>query len=148
MENRLHYLDSKGAEMITTSPVKEIVLYNEKGDSLYRFINATSISATAKKGWYLWLLSGKASLYEVFEKQLVEEKPYGSATTEQRIKTKKSYVVFYNNTLLGFNKAKQIPSVLANKKNELEAFIQKQNKDLQEQDRIVEVITYYNSLLQ
>jgi hypothetical protein len=147
MEKKIHYLDPKGNQLITTSPIKEIVLYDEKEDSLFRFVNATTLSAAAKNGWYLWLLSGKASLYEVFEKQLVEEKPYGSATTEQRIKTKKSYVVFYNNALLGFSKAKQIPSILANKKSELEAFMQKQNKDLSEQDRIIAVITYYNSML-
>ncbi len=147
MDNAIHFLDIKGAEMITTSHIKEIILSNDAQDSLYRFINGAAISDAAKKGWYLWLLSGKASLYLVFNKEIIEEKPYGSATTEQRIQTKKAYVIVYNNALFGFTKIKQLPEILANKKQELETYLQKQPKNSSEENRIVDLVSYYNSLL-
>jgi hypothetical protein len=147
MENQLHYLDVKGNEMITTSAIKEVVLANEAKDSLFRFVAAKTVSPAAKDGWYLWLQSGKASLYQIIRKELTEEKPYGSATTEQRIKTKKEYIIFYNNALFSFSKIKQVPAILANKKTELETYLQKQNKNSPEEDRITELISFYNTLL-
>ncbi|HVG42509.1 MAG TPA: hypothetical protein VM888_12920 [Chitinophagaceae bacterium] len=147
MQDQIHYLDAKGNEMIMTSPIKEIIIANDTKDSLFRFIPSAGVAPTAKKGWYLWQQTGKASLYVLYDKELLEEKPYGSATVEQRIKTKKSYVIAYNNALFGFYKIKQVPSILANKKGQLEGFIQKQSKDESEEERIVALIGYYNSLL-
>lgn len=147
MENKIHYLDPKGNELIATQLVKEITFYDPAHGASFRFVNADNVASTAKSGWYLLLFSGKASLYQVFDKQVFEDKPYGTATTEQRIKTKNTYLVVHNNVQLSVKKLKELPEILNNKKSELEAFIKNQNKNFSEQDRIIDAITYYNSLL-
>src|SRR5690349_12115000 len=53
MENQVHFLDIKGQEMITTSPIKEIILSNDTKDSLFRFVHASAVSQTVKDGWFL-----------------------------------------------------------------------------------------------
>ena len=95
----------------------------------------------------MWLVSGTASLYKRFEKDLSEFKGYGSATVEQRIKTREKYLILYNNSFLEVKKIKDVPSLLPIKKKELEEFLK--NKDDQKasmEDRMVKLIEYFNSL--
>ena len=150
LENKVHYLDDKKIELIVTTPIKEIVLTNAAGDN-FKFVHSSSFEQSIrgqKEGWYLWLSTGTASLYKVFEKNLTEIKPYGSATSEQRIQTSEKYLILYNNVFLEVKKPKDIPSVLTNKKAELEAFF-KTNDDSKAtmDDRFIKLIDYFNSLL-
>ena len=150
VDNNVHYLDEKQKEMILTTPVKEVVLTNASGDN-FKFVHSSSFEKSvnvSKEGWLLWLCTGQASLYKTFVKTLSETRPYGSATTEQRIQTTEKYLILYNNAFLEARKIKDVPSVLANKKKELEAFL-KNNDDQNAtmDDRFVKLIEYYNSLL-
>lgn len=147
LENQVHYLDGKELERVATSPIKEIVLYDEARDELYRFVIAESISAEASKGWYLWLSTGRASLYKGLKKKLTEQKPYGSATTEQFINTRETYFILFENRWIPVTKITQVPSLLPNKKAELEAFIKTQRSNGSMDDRMIELIAYYNTLL-
>jgi hypothetical protein len=146
MENRVHYLDN-GVELVTETPLKEIVVTDGAGNN-YRFVHSGSLLKDAKPVWYLWLSTGKASLYKQFEKSVFEEKPFGSATTEQTIRTKETYIILYNNALLEVKKIRDLPSVLANKKTELEAFLRtRDDRNASMDDRMTAIIEYYNSLL-
>jgi hypothetical protein len=147
LENTVHYKDQKENEIIANTPIREVILYHEQNDALYRFVNSQLVHASAKKGWYLWLHTGKASLYKYFNKQLIEQKPFGAATTEQYIKTKTSYFILYNNTLFQVNKLKEVPDVLANQKAALKQFIAEKNKTSATLDEQMEaLLVYYNSL--
>jgi hypothetical protein len=149
-DNELHYLDAKDVELVATSPVKEVVISDALGNS-YRFVHTAFITQTAaapKKGWLLLLSPGTASLYKSFTKVVSESKPYGSATTEQRMRTNESYMVYYNNSLLEIKKIKDAPTVLANKQKELEEFLKnKDDKKLSMDERFKALIEYYNSLV-
>lgn len=150
LENNLHYLSEKGDELIARSPVKEAVLEDEKTGELFRFVHSSALPAThqrVKEGWYLWLCGGKASLYKYFQKDMFAQKPYGSATEEQRIHTKEVYYLFYNGAVFSPRKPKDVPSLLANKKEELESFLKKENAAETLDDRFTALISYYNSLL-
>jgi hypothetical protein len=150
LDNKIHYLDANGKEFIATTSVKEVVL---SADSVtnYRFVHSSTFSQsvnTMKDSWYLWLLTGTASLYKIFEKNLSEQKPYGSATFEQHIKTLEKYLILYNNAFLEVKKLKEVPSVLSNKKAELEAFLKtKDDPKASMDDRFIKLIEYYNSLI-
>jgi len=150
VDNNVHYLDEKQKEMILTTPVKEIVLSNALGDN-FRFIHSSYFEKPVnapKEGWYLWLCNGQASLYKTFIKTVSETRPYGSATTEQRIQTTEKYLLFYNNAFLEVKKIKDVPSVLANKKKELEDFLKTtDDPKATMDDRFVKLVEYYNSLL-
>jgi hypothetical protein len=65
------------------------------------------------------------ALYKHFGKELLQDKRYGSSTTEQRITT--LYYLFYlvNGTATEVKKLKELPYALPDKEKELRAFIRK-----------------------
>ena len=148
LDNELYYLAPNGAEMIATTPVKEILLRDTITGASYHFFHASLFPATipSKKVWSLELIEGKASLYQSFHKQIQEHKAYGSATVEQRIRTSEEFFILYNNTILPVKKAKEIPSVLPGKTKELESFLTTLRGS--EAEKLIAVVKYYNSLFQ
>lgn len=149
IDNKIHYKDEKGNEFIATTPVKEAVLTDDAGNN-YKFVRISTLQKTnvpVKDGWCLWLGSGAAALYKFFNKNVYEQTPYNSATTEQYIKTTEKYMVVYNNLLIEIKKIKDAPGVLANKKAELEEYLKnKDNAKESMDDRFAHLIEYYNSL--
>lgn len=150
LANTVHFLDDKEKEFTVTMPIKQVVLTDASANN-YRFDHSSAlanISNVEKNKWYLWLATGTASLYKEFEKDLTEFRGYGSATTEQRIKTREQYVIVYNNSLLEVKKIKDVPSLLTDKKKELEDYLKtKDDQKASIDDRMVKLIEYYNSLL-
>jgi len=150
LNNEIHYLDDKGTELTPVVSIKQIVLTDSNGNN-YKFVHSSVLpvkSKSTKEGWYLWLASGKASLYKFFSKHLSEIKPYNSATVEQHIQTKENYLVLYNNSFIEIKKLKDAPAVLANKKAELENFLKTKDKQTDSMDdRFTALIEFYNSLL-
>ncbi|MFL5809507.1 MAG: hypothetical protein ACJ749_08290, partial [Flavisolibacter sp.] len=64
------------------------------------------------------------------------------------MRTNESYLFYYNNTLMEIKKIKDAPSVLANKKTELEEFLKnKDDKKLSMDERFKALIDHYNSLV-
>ncbi len=144
------YKNEKGEEMITTTSIKEVILTDALGNN-FRFIHSSALprneAGLLKEGWYQWMASGSASLYKFYNKQLTESAPYGSATTEQKIKTKEKYLVVYNNAYFEISKIKDTPGILANKKTELEAYLKKEEKSSSLDDRLTAIIQFYNGLI-
>jgi hypothetical protein len=148
-DHELRYLDDKGKELIASKNIREVVLFDSVRNMNFRFFHSSSLPVVTglNEGWYQWLHSGNATLYKYFKKSISENKPYGSATTEQSISTAEQYLVLYNNVLLEIKRIKDAPSVLSNKKAELEAYLKtKDNKALSMDDRMTALIAYYNSL--
>lgn len=149
VDNTIHYLDDKEKEFIATTPIKEVVL-TDGLDNNYRFLHSSgleNIVNAEKDKWYLWLVTGTASLYKKFEKDLSEFKGYGASTAEQHIKTREKYLILYNNSFLEVKKIKDVPSLLVNKKKELEEFLKTQDDEKKSmEDRLVNLIEHYNSL--
>jgi len=150
LENQVHYQDEKQNELVTTTPLKEIVLTDPQGNN-FRFVKGSTLQQATpqtQNSWFLWLASGTASLYKLYDKKMFEQTPYNSATTEQHIKTTEKYMVQYNNGLFEIKKLKDAPSVLANKKTELEEFLKtKDDKNKSMDERFIALVEYYNSLV-
>ena len=146
MDGHVHYLDAKGTEYIATTQVKEIILNDSVNNKDFRFLSSFGLPLL-KAGWYVPLVEGTASLYKIFDKTLREDKPYGSALTEQKIVTKEKYVIVYNNQAFYLKNDKEVPSVLADKKVDVESFLKDQNKKQSLQEKLVETVRYYNTLV-
>ena len=148
-DQQLHFKGEKNEELVATTPVREVII--AEADNKYHFIHSSFITITGtqpKTGWYLRLDSGMASLYKSFTKEISENKPYGSATTEQKMHTMETYLIHYNNTLLEIKKIKDAAKVLANKEKELEEYLKtKDDKKLSMDERLKALITHYNTLL-
>lgn len=151
-DQQLHYKGEKDAELVATTPIKSVIIYDPSNGSKYQFVHSSFILVTtdqpAKRGWFQLLDSGKASLYKTFTKEISENRPYGSATVEQKMRTTETYLVYYNNAFLEIKKIKEAPKVLANKEKELEEYLSKKDdKKTSLDERMRALINYYNSLL-
>jgi hypothetical protein len=148
LETSLEFQDSKGEVMVCTQPVKRVVLKDSAHAASYSFVHSRFLPSSSefRNTWLLELVSGNASLYRVFKKQINEVRPYGSATTEQHILTSYAYFLLQNNTFTRIKKTADIVDLLGNKKAELLNFIKTNNLSNKEEGDMIKLIAYYNSL--
>jgi hypothetical protein len=153
IENELHYLDSAGREMIATEPVVEVLLTDSLTGKRYRFVHSSAIAVTEKpaRGWYELLTTGTtagtANLFRQFHKEIVETRPYGSATYEESIKTSSYFFVAYNNAFTPVKRVKDLPTILGAKKTELNNFISSRELSGKSESDFISVVEYFNSLV-
>lgn len=147
--NEVHYQDAKGNDFIATLPVKKVVFTDAL--ATFSFVHASLLPKSTvplKASWYLELYSDSASLYKYFVKQLTENRPYNSATYEQKIQTVDVYRVHYNNSAVEIKKLKDAPSLFGDKKAALEAYLKTgDDKKASMDDRMIAFVAYLNSLL-
>jgi len=148
LESQVNYLDEKQIEMIATTPVREVVLWDTIQKKDYRFISSTYMETTPapEKGFYELLHAGKAKLYKQHKKLIRENRPYGSATFEQTIQTEMGYFILTNNQWTRIKKLKDLPAIFPDKKTELQKFISDKKLSGDKQENFEAVIAYYNSL--
>jgi hypothetical protein len=149
VDQELHYLNLKKEEMITTVPIREIMIMDTAGKT-YGFIHSSFMPQAAKPikpGWYLVLSNDATPLYKMFTKVVSENKPYGSATVEQRMRTTETYIVYALDGYHEIKKIKDAPSAFPEKKSELETFLKnKDDKALSMDQRLIALVDYYDSL--
>ena len=148
LESQVNFLNNKQEELVVGTPLREVTLLDTVNQKNYHFIFSDHIESTDKveKGFYQILQKGKAGLYAYHKKVLKETRDYNSATYEQSIET---YVIYY--VLLGgqwkkINKIKDLPSILSDKKREVQEYISSKGLSGYKQAEVESVINYYNSL--
>jgi hypothetical protein len=148
LEAQVNYLDDKQNEMIASSPVKEVVLWDTILKKDHRFIFSDYIGSSQKleKDFYELLQAGKAELYKQYKKSLLESKPYGFATFEQRIKTDTRYYVLVNGQWTKVKKLKDLTTVFPDKKDEVLKFISDRKLSGDSEANFEAIVFYYNSL--
>ncbi len=75
-----------------------------------------------------------------------EERPYGSATIEQSIRTSFQYYALSNGKFTQVKKFKELPDVLPGKKDEVTQYIKTNNLAGKTDDEYRSVFNYYNGL--
>lgn len=148
-DNQLLFLNDNNREFICTIPLKEMTLTDTTTGNAYRFVQASQLpfAAVSKKGWYMELVNDKVPLYKQFTKVVSENKPYGSSVAEQKINTTELFLIGYYNALHPVKKPKDVPGILADRKKELEAYLQTEaGQKGSNTDKIIALVTYYNSL--
>jgi len=126
LENEIHYLDSAGAEMISTQHIKSIIFKSGNNDTSAVFVSGYAFPSNdvmPASNWMQLLSKGKASLLKQYDKKIAETKGYASATVEKNILTEIKYFVWYKNTLTRIKNCSEItdllqdPKLQAGKKN-------------------------------
>jgi hypothetical protein len=148
LDGALYYLNNKKEEFSTQNSLREIAFRDQEG-IVYRFVHSRHIDAPGlKEGWYQLLTDGKARLYKLYDKTSSIQKPYGSATEEQTIRTRERYFVVQDQAVYELKKLKEAPAVLPAKKEELKTFLAaKDLEGLSTEARYKALIEYYNTLL-
>jgi len=148
MESQVNFLNSKQEELIVGTPLRQVTLLDTVNKKDYHFIFSDYIETTDKpeKGFYQILQKGQAVLYAQHKKTLKETRPFNSATYEQSIETYLTYYVLLGGQWKKINKIKDLPSVLSDKKSEVQAYINSKGLSGYKQQDVESVISYYNSL--
>jgi hypothetical protein len=147
-DNSLLFLNADSNEMIATASIKNVTLFDKFADKEYEFTFSSFIKAAgnAEKGWYQVLTSGRAIIYKRITKKIDEVRPYGSATIEQIITTVNQYFLFANSTFSAVKKFKDLPGLLADKKEDLNKYINSMKFTGKSDADYTDLVTYYNQI--
>lgn len=150
MESHINFLNDKQIEMLVAIPIRELTLLDTLNKKKYHFIHSDFIKTYEKteKGFYQVLQKGKACLYSFYNKTIKETRAFNAATFEQSIQTDVTHLVLLDGRWKKFNKIKSLPSLLSDKKNEVQKYIDKNNLSGYKQEDVELVIQYYNSLFE
>ena len=149
LESQVNYLNDKQIELIASTPVREVILWDTIFNRDHRFIFSDYIETTDKpeKDFYELLQTGKAELYKQHKKGMFENKPYGSATVEQTIQTDLHFFVLLSGKWIKLKKLKDLPTVFPDKKDEISKFISDKKLSGDNEKNFEAIVTHYNSLV-
>jgi hypothetical protein len=150
MENKIHFQDEKGNEMVATTKVRQLVLIDTIKQTAFSFVHSSSLKTTdPRSGWYQLLAEASlAKLYKQSVKNLQEIKPYNSATVEQYIRTADYYYILYNGKLTAVKKIKDIADILGDKKPKILKYISENKLNGKSDNDFINVMSFYKSLQQ
>jgi hypothetical protein len=147
VDQQLHYLKD-GVEYITDQPLNEVLIDDKQTGKLYVFRSGfPPVQHATSKTFYLALAEGEVLLLKHIRKIITESTPFGSATTQQTIKNAETYYIWKKGAMIKIKNDKQsLLSVLENKKQELETFINENNINFRSEEDLIKCINYYNTL--
>jgi hypothetical protein len=147
IDNTVHYKSEDDQELVATTPIRTVVLYDAVLDKTLQFDHSDFISASkVETGWYQLLDTGKVWLYKHHNKSTRENKPYGSATTEQYITTSYSYYILVDSVFTPVKKIKAVADILQDKKAELLEYINLNILNGKSDKDYLALVAYYNKL--
>jgi hypothetical protein len=148
LDKEINYIDNRGDELVATTPIREVILWDTISKTDHRFVVSEYIEADKKpeKDFYELLQSGAAELYKQYKKTLVETQVYGNATWEQKIFTDTRYYLLHQKQWRRIKKLNDLPEFFADKKKELQQFITTKNLSGDSEENFTAVVKYYNSL--
>ena len=148
LDFQVNYMGEKQIELVASTPIREIVLWDTINNKDYRFVSSNFIEAAEKpeKDFYELLQAGKAELYKQHKKHMLESKPYGSATVEQRIQTEIFYFVLKDKQWKRVKKLKDLTALLNDKASDIAKFISDNKITGDNQANFESVIAHYNGL--
>lgn len=148
LADEIHYKDKAGNPLIATTSIREIWLQDEKAKKKFHFVHSSFIGSNtaAATGWHQLLAEGKVLLFKKHIKEIVEVKPYGSATNEQHINTVYRYFLLHNNVFSPLKSLSAIPELLSDKTEELRLYISNNKLKGKGDSDYISLVSYYNSL--
>jgi hypothetical protein len=148
LRDELFFKDIKTEQLLAfVIPVVEFKLNEkEQGSSLYRN-GYKAINENTEKSYYQVLFDGGTQLLKRTSKKINEEKPFNSASTIKSFEVLTFYYISNNNTLIKIRKDKKsVLTALANQSAALEKYIQEKSLNLKNEEDLIQLIQYYNSL--
>jgi hypothetical protein len=151
-DNQVIFVDDNGAEMITGTPIKKLKYkrVKEDGSGMEEIVLESFNSALNVKGApvYEVLSEGKAKLLKKIEISYSDVRKYPEGTMSRVFKRKSFYYASINDQApVKLEKSKSaILELLADKKTEVTAFIEKEKLKCRTEAEIIMVFEYYSTL--
>ena len=146
--DELFFKDIKTEQLLAfVIPVVEFKLNDkEKGSSLFRN-GYKAIDNQTEKSYYHVLFDGGTQLLKRTSKKINEEKPFNSASTIKSFEVLNFYYISNNTALIKIRKDKKsVLAALANQGDALEKYIQEKTLNIKNEEDLIQLIQYYNSL--
>jgi hypothetical protein len=146
-KDQVYFKDTKSEELLQFAlPVSEFSLFVGEEKLLFKS-GFTPIDRTKTSSFYQVLSDGGVQLLKRRVKQAFEERAFNSATTTRSYKEDEYYYLAQNNVPLKIKKdKKQVFAVLANHAAELEVYFSEQKLNLKNEEDLISLIVFYNSL--
>jgi hypothetical protein len=148
LRDELFFKDIRTEQLLAfVIPVVEFKLNDkEKGSILFKS-GYKAIDNNSEKSYYQVLFDGGTQLLKRTSKKINEEKPFNSASTIKSFEVLTFYYISNNNTLIKIRKDKKsVLAALANQSAALENYIQEKSLNLKNEEDLIQLIQYYNSL--
>ncbi len=147
IDNEIHYLKGD-AEYILERPVRELILTDTVTDFVYVFRNGYPATGKINARTLLQVMTeGKRTLLKHHRKQVNETKPYGSATTEQKIRNSDVFYIYEDGRMIPIKSSRQdILGFFSDQKSALESFIKAEGLQFKNEGDLVRLVEYYNKL--
>jgi hypothetical protein len=91
LDREIIFLNDQQQEIILKNPIREVVLTDLLKSTEYRFIRGITACGQKPDAFEEVLVPGRAQLLKTHVRTLTEVKPYGSATTEEKISASSRY---------------------------------------------------------
>ncbi|MBA2746196.1 MAG: hypothetical protein H0U44_08230 [Flavisolibacter sp.] len=145
-DDDVHYKDDKDREMIATMPIRTIRMRNVMGDTIEFAYAKTEVQKGLERGWYHVLHLDSVTLYKKYKKEISEDKPYGSATTEQRMRTREVFYVGFKGAFTEIKKITDPIPAFAAHKTAIAEFMKSLSHQSHEL-KLVALVQYMNRLI-
>jgi hypothetical protein len=149
LENKIHFQDDKEQEMIANTPIWEVKLTDSSSGITYSFVHSAYLGRAKNSELRCWLLilqTGHIGLYKQFYKTVSESRPYGAATTEQRIKTVARYYVLKDSEIKPAKKWQNLLDLFSDRKADIQEYINKNQLKGKSESDFVSLVKFYNEL--
>ena len=138
-----------GEKQISAIHPPEMIERIEFDGNKFEYISY-ALGKKTRKGFFLKLYEGKASLYsrlEVDYKQPVEPGAYKEPEPAKFIRKSDVYYIKVGEIQAQkVLKSKDIPDLFPDNQQKISAFVKKNNTKIKNQDELIKVLEYYNSL--
>jgi hypothetical protein len=139
------YDDKKNMEMVASNDITEVRFKDPLTNNIRIYTKSIPNCVGANPGWHEVLETGKLTLYKEIIKTITENKPYGSATTEQTILTTYRYWVQTGDACRQVKKITELTDLILKSDPGFNAQLpQRKLSDKKEEDWI-EVVRTYNA---
>lgn len=148
LDNKIHYKDQKGNDLIASNPVRELWLNEPSSGEIFHFIHSSFLNpgTVLAPGWYQQLAGGNLRLFKQTIKQITETRPYSSATMEQRISSGPRYLLLQDSNVIPLKSISEFPSRFPLQKTALEQYISSRKLKGKSDKDYISLVNYYNSL--
>jgi hypothetical protein len=148
-DNELQYLNDKGEEMTTTLSISKVSFHpvkDKNGSNTVLRGAGTSLNRTGDTVFQV-IDSGRLSLVKHVKVKFTDEKRYNEANTTRVFSKTETYYTIGREGKRKFEKNKShLLELMADKKTQVNEFIEKNDLKCKKEDELAMVFRYYNSL--
>jgi hypothetical protein len=148
LDNEVNFLGADGREMISSSPVRRIILTDSTTGANYFFIwgwELTPPDKSLEKVWFQVMVNDETSLCRQIKKRIHETPAYGTATTDEDILSIDAWWLHRNGKLAPVKNWDDLLDQLQDQKAILTQYIHDHHLRGKSADDYTQLVTAYNN---